>query len=127
MSFRLGLFQQFKGADTLLLSGSPADIADLSARLGEFVASDAPEWPVHSVAHTSPRNPAQLFASRFSQPHAAGFVWLCSSESVPAVQGKLQALASSVSGHQYFDLFGSSVQLVVSVGEYSESWWSGGA
>ncbi|GAB3357578.1 hypothetical protein GCM10027430_27020 [Lysobacter tyrosinilyticus] len=127
MSFQLGLFHLFKGADTLLLSGSPADIADLSARLGEFAASDAPDWPVHSIAHISARNPAQLFASRISQPQATGFVWLCSPESMPAVQGKLQALASSGSGHQYFDLFGSSVQLVVSVGEYSESWWSGGA
>jgi hypothetical protein len=127
MSLRLGLFRQFKGADTLLLSGAPADVADLSARLGEFAASNVLDWPVHSVAHISARNPAQLFASRFSQSHAGGFVWLCSPESLPSVQGKLQALASSASGHQYFNLFGSYVQLVVSVGEYGESWWSGAA
>ena len=124
----LGLFKQFKGeADTLLLSGEPADIADLSNRLGDFAASHSLDWSVHATARLSAHNPAELFAVGRALPHATGFVWLCSPESVPSIQGKLQALASSSSGHQYFELLGSPVPLVVSVGEYSESWWSGGA
>jgi len=127
MTLHLGLFQNFKGSDTLLLSGTPADISGLSVRLGEFVASGAAAWPIHQLARVSSRNSVGLFASRAPHPQATGHVWLCSPDSVPATQGKLQSLASSGSGHQYFDLLDASVQLMVSVGEYSESWWSDGA
>jgi hypothetical protein len=127
MSLHLGLFHQFKGADTVLLSGTPNDVAELSAHLRAFASSDALDWAVHDIAHVSIHNPAQLFACRTPQLHATGFVWVCSPESMSAIQGKLQALASSGSGHQYFGLLGSSVQLAVSVGEYGESWWSAGA
>ncbi len=127
MSLQLGLFQQFKGADTLLISGTAADVSDLSARLGAFAASDAAVFPVHGMVRVSAHNSAELFASRTPYSQATGYVWLCSPDSVSVIQGKLQALASSGSGHQYFDLLDSSVQLMVSVGEYSESWWSDGA
>ena len=123
MSFHLGLFRQFKGADTLLLSGSAADIWDLSARLGEFAASDAGDWPIHAMAHVPALHAAELFVYRAAPRNASGFVWLCSPASTPTIQGKLQALASSGLGHHYFELLGSPVQLMVSVGEYSESWW----
>jgi hypothetical protein len=124
MSLYLGLFQQFKGADTLLISGTPADISDLSDRLSDFAASGLTSWPVHGMAQVSVRNPAELFARRTPQPHATGHMWLCSPDSIPAIQDKLHALASSGLGHHYFDLLESPVQLLVSVGEYSESWWS---
>ena len=124
----LGLFKQFEGeVDTLLLSGEPGDITDLSNRLGEFAASHSLDWSVHAIARLSAHNPVELFAASKALHHATGFVWLCSPESLPSIQGELQALASSGSGHQYFELLGSSVPLVVSVGEYRESWWSGGA
>ena len=124
MSLHLGLFQRFKGTDTLLMSGTSADISDLSARIGEFAASDAAILPIHDMARVSAHNSAELFASRTPHSQATGYVWLCSPDLVPAIQGKLQALASSGPGHQYFDLLDSSVQLMVSVGEYGESWWS---
>lgn len=127
MSLHLGLFQQFKGTDTLLMSGTAADVTDLSVRLGVFVASDAAVLPVHEIARVSARNSTELFVSRTPDYRATGHVWLCPPDSVPVIQGKLQALASSGLGHQYFQLLDSSVQLMVSVGEYSESWWSGGA
>ena len=124
----LGLFKQFEGeVDTLLLSGEPGDIADLSNRLGDFTTSHSLYCSVHAIARLSAHNPAELFAANKALPHATSFVWLCSPESLPYIQGELQALASSDSGHQYFELLGSSVPLVVSVGEYRESWWSGGA
>ena len=124
MSLHLGLFQQFKGSDTLLISGTPDDILHLSDRLGDFAASGAASWPVHGLARAPASNSAELFASREPYPHATGHVWVCSPDSVSAIRGKLQALASSGLGHHYFDLLDSPIQLMVSVGEYSESWWS---
>jgi hypothetical protein len=124
---RLGLFHQFKGADTLLLTGTAHDIADLSHRLEEFAASPDFELPLHGFAQVSASHPAQLFACRTAQPPLSGFGWPCSPELLPSVQGKLHAVASSGNRHQYFDLIGSPIQLMVSVGEYADSWWSAGA
>ena len=124
----LGLFQNFMGeTDTLLLSGEPADIVELSHSLGDFAASRSLSWRVHSHKHISAANAVELFASRVVLPDSTGFAWLCSPKSLPSIQHKLQSLPSSGSGHQYFGLVGTSVSLVVSVGEYSDSWWSGGA
>ncbi len=121
----LGLFKQFKGEDTLLLSGTPGDIADLSARLEEFSASGASDLAIHSFAALSPDKPTELFACRTPQTRQPSFVWLCVPDSLAATQSMLQAMSCSVVAHQYFDLYRSSVPLLVSVGEYSDSWWSG--
>jgi hypothetical protein len=46
------------------------------------------------------------------------FRWLCGSTEAPEIVAKLKSLAAAGSGHQYFELYGSPVQLMVSVGEY---------
>jgi hypothetical protein len=122
VNLNLGFFPEFKGADSVLLAGDPSAIAELSNLLGSFVASSQSELPIHGFARVSPRHATQLYASRSEQP-ASMFRWLCSSASLPDIQGKLTALASSGKGHHYFSLVASPVQLIVSVGEYPHSWW----
>src|SRR5688572_24669030 len=100
MAFHLGLFRKFNIADTLLLAGDPEDLADLSRRLGEFVASANPTVPIHDLASVSTQHPAQLFASRSILTAEPGFMWLCSPGVVPLIQDQLQAVASSGQGHQ---------------------------
>ena len=123
MSLQLGFFPQFKDADAVLLSGTASDIANLSAQLGVFVASADPSFSIHNLAQVSARNPTRLFVSRLPQSPALEFLWLCPPSELDSIRGKLSALANSGSGHQYFNLAGSSTDLIVSVGEYDESWW----
>ena len=123
MKLRLGFFPQLKGNDAVLLDGAATEIALLIVRLGEFTASAEPELPIHGFADVSPRHPVRLFASRTGRGIGAGFRWLCSAAEITAIQEKLGGLSASGCGHQYFNLMGSSAQLIVSVGEYDESWW----
>ena len=48
MNLKLGYFPQLKGADTVLLEGTPDGIRLLSKWLKEFVASTQPELPIHT-------------------------------------------------------------------------------
>jgi len=126
VNLRLGFFENFKGTDSVLLAGSSHDIALLSASLNGFVASQESVLPIHSLASVAPNHSVELFAQRApSSPQCQPlqFHWLCSPNEYANVQGKLEALATSAHGHQYFELIGSPAQLVVSVGEYGASWW----
>jgi hypothetical protein len=122
----LGFFKDFGWADSVFLTGSPSEIASLAERLGTFAFSGEDSMPIHNIAIVASKYPAQLYALSKTPPlptDTSHFHWLCSPKEIESVQGKLQRLAESGSGHQYFDLLGSSAQLVVSVGEYSDSWW----
>ena len=127
MNLRLGFFPNFKGIDSVLLDGSISSVEDLASTLAVFTASEDQLLPIHSLATVAPHHPVQLFAVR-SVPSAAGFnlpgfVWQFSAGESPAIQAKLHELARSASGHQYFNLAGSTAQLIISVGESGESWW----
>jgi hypothetical protein len=119
----LGFFRDFKGADSVLLDGTSEDIALLSTRLGEFMVSTEPLLAIHDIATVSSRHPVQLFASRSAHTSSPGFLWLCSPTDFDSIQGMLEPLANSRSGHQYFTLVNSPAHLVVSVGEYGDAWW----
>ena len=124
MTLQLGFFTDFKWSDSVLLTGTPSDIENLSSVLGQFIESPEQQLPIHKLATIAPSHPVQLFAQRISQKLVSpNFTWLCTHESLPDIQAKLLALVHSSNGHQYFDLEGSDVQLIVSVGEYSDSWW----
>jgi hypothetical protein len=120
---RLGFFANLKGADSLLLEGTSQDIALLSTRLGEFLASDQQQLAIHALTNVSARHPAKLFATRSASTAVPGFSWVLSPGTLPTLQGKLATLIGLASGHQYFELEGSNAQLMLSVGEYGESWW----
>jgi hypothetical protein len=101
---------------------------NLVQRIREFTASSEQDLPVHELAAVSASQPAQLFVVRSSPTcgdvgHAC-FAWVCPPLEVENVLGKLSALAERESGHHCFDLLGSEVQLIVSVGEYDAPWWS---
>ena len=107
----------------MLLEGEPEDIKYLSDYLGEFAASSEHRLSIHQLGAVSLRHPVQLFASHSAQNAGAEFCWLCSASEISTVQGMLESLSSSRIGHQYFNLVGTPVQLLISVGEYGESWW----
>ena len=122
----LGFFEDFKGSDAVLLSGSGGDIRDLAQRLRDFASSSNAALPIHDIASVSPEHPARLFTVRSPLTSPAAnqltFHWSCSPSEIEAVSSKLLALVEGPSGHQYFDLVGSDVQLIISVGEYDALW-----
>ena len=117
---RIGLLRNFKGADTVLIEGAPSDIETLSKSLAEVVFGKA--VAVHEVAAVAPGHPVALFAATAS-PGTKGLWWKCSSEEIESIQEKLEPLTQDGKGHQYFDLEGSNIQLIISVGEYGPKWW----
>lgn len=117
---KIGLFPNFKGADTVLIDGAPSDIVALSTLLAQVVV-DKP-LAVHEIAAVAPRYPVTLFAATTS-PGTRGYWWKCSSEEIETIQGKLEPLTEGGKGHQYFDLEGTNTQLMISVGEYGSKWW----
>lgn len=127
LGLRLGFFQGFQGGDSVLLHGTPLQINALVPRLYEFLASPLDEWPVHEHAIVSRRCPVRLFASRMGMSRRSGYRWRCSPAQLPSIQSMLQALAVSGSGHQRFELAGSTAQLIISAGEYPDAWWQANA
>lgn len=127
MTLHLGFFPDFKWSDSVLLTGNAHDIESLLLELGKFVEANENQFPIHNFASVAPRHQVQLFAQRTTQEaqHStpSQFSWLCTSSSLSDIQAKLLALVHSGSRHQYFDLEGVDTQLIVSVGEYSDSWW----
>ena len=119
---RLGFFADFRDP-TLLLSGTAQAMVELSQALEEFVGAGRDELPLHELASISQRHPARLHAVRALTQRSDAFCWSCSEADFRGIREMLVALASCKSGHQYFNLVGSSVDLVVSVGEYEDEWW----
>jgi hypothetical protein len=120
VQLHLGLFDDFKFGEQVLLSGGATDIGDLAAFLSDFVASGSDATAIHHQAVVSPSHTAKLFAVASPDIAVDGHAWLCNPETLPEISGKLASLSS---GHHYFELLATNVELLVSVGEYDLAWW----
>lgn len=124
----IGYFQNFQGNDSVLLDCTEQEIEDISNQLGNSSINSGHELAVHELAVVSQQNPVQLFvlfsSAQPKQNKNGTFYWLCTDDELMNIKDKLKYLSSAGVGHQYFSLAGSSAQLIVSVGEYGESWWS---
>jgi hypothetical protein len=123
-TFRLGFFANFKGADSVLLECSaPQDVVQLSALLSALQVTAEPVLPIHVFARQAPAHQARLFAVRSVEFPQPGYLWLCSPVTVATIRGALHALSVKGSGHHFFELASSSVQLIVACREYGPEWW----
>lgn len=120
MLLHLGFFDNFKGGDKVLLGGGAADVAAVVALLERFVHSGEPSLAIHEHVFVAPRHCVSLFAVADANAKGNGYAWLCNSQTLPDITEQLAFLDS---GHQYFDLLGTSVELMVSAGEYGRDWW----
>lgn len=118
---RLGLFDNFKGFDAVVLLD--ADAAGINALIDAVTSAAAePQVPVELVdlCHTSVRNSVRLYISG-AESHSGqalpGYRLSVAGRRAADVQGMLRRLSIG-SGHQYFDLSPPTVQLMVSSGEY---------
>ncbi|MCA1560660.1 MAG: hypothetical protein LC808_40735 [Actinobacteria bacterium] len=126
-SIRVGFFEDFKGADTLLLDvdheGLNALIAWLqtAASSGQKIALEhCPGAVVQSglyVDLSCAPNDTGLVRSEGTE-----FVWQRSEEGWVEVIDKLAAMENGAC-HQYLEGPSDDVQVIASIGEYGDSWW----
>jgi hypothetical protein len=125
MTLHLGYFENFKGADTVLLSCDPVEVPPLRGVLADAMAKGVP-FAIHDLAVVSARNPARLVLCPTGAPFrglGGEFIWQLNHVEFASVDSKLEALEHVRAAHQYFDLDDSDVRLMVSVREYDEAWW----
>jgi hypothetical protein len=125
MTLRLGYFENFKGADTVLLSCDLVEAPLLRGVLADVMAKGVP-FAIHDLAVVTARNPARLVLCPAAAPFrgvGGEFIWRLNHVEFASVDSKLEALEHVRAAHQYFDLDRSDVRLMVSIGEYDEAWW----
>ena len=127
MSIRVGFFENFKGADTLLIDVNAQGLRDLVAWVREVIASSQ-GMSLSSCSDVSLR--LGIHVEAVCAPDDAGlvrtadkdFVWQHSMDGWTDIADKLAAMQAGHC-HQYLDGSRDGVQIVVSIGEYGDNWW----
>ncbi|HEX7780876.1 MAG TPA: hypothetical protein VF424_16620 [Vicinamibacterales bacterium] len=125
-SIRVGLFHDFKGADTLLLAVDHEGLQSLIAWLREVIASgriaafsDCPGASVQPRLRISvARGSGDVGLSRVAETE---FVWRRSEAGWLEIIEKLEIIGPE--GHQYLEGPRDAVQVMASIGEYGDEWW----
>jgi len=130
MRVRLGFFESFKSADTLLMAGDAAGLDGLARELQRLADGGAASIAVHALPFVAGHHGVRLFADRgpcdlgVSQQAPMCFRWALSfaawTDLVPLFEPLVQDQAS---GHQYLDER-ATVRVMVSRGEYGDDWWA---
>ena len=126
-SIRVGFFEDFKGADTLLLDVDHEGLKALIAWLRTATSSDR-KTAINHCPGTVVQSGLHVDLSRV--PNDRGlvrtvgreFVWQRSEEGWAEVIDKLAAMESGAC-HQYLEGPSDDVQVMASIGEYGDSWW----
>jgi hypothetical protein len=125
---RLGLFDNFKPENnrTILLSGDGRDMGTLVALLDPVLSGRQESVTLHDRISVTPNHPVKIFAVRSlpEKPTTGEFFLLCSADLSLEIRDKIEPLMNAQDGHQYFDLAHKAGTLMVSVGEYDDSWWT---
>ena len=125
---RLGLFDNFKPdyTQTILLSGHREDMELLMALLSPVLSGRQESVALHDRVLMAPNHRVKVFALRAlpEKQNADEFFLLCSNELGLEIRDKIKPLMAVNTGHQYFDLTGKKGVLMISVGEYDDSWWT---
>ena len=121
MQLDIGYFEEFKGRDTLLIAGEPAEIRSLARALESFAASEQQSFVLPLRGYRV--GGAQLRLTKDPLGGDSQESWLVTSSEVSRVVEQLHAVAHGAPAHQYFELVGSGTQLMVAAGEYPSEWW----
>lgn len=117
MQIDLWHFEDFKGGDTLVLSGQSEAIDALAGVLEELADSKAlgialeDRLPVVGFG--------QLFVLKEPVPVTGQFRWLVPASELLVVAAQVRAVAAGAPAHQYFELLEPETTLLVTAGEYS--------
>jgi hypothetical protein len=126
-SIRIGFFEDFKGAHTLLLDVEQEGLKALIAWL-QTATSSGRRIAISHCPDALVQSGLQIDLSRGPNDRGlvrtAGteFLWQRSEEGWAEVLDKLAAMDSGAC-HQYLEAPRNDVQVVASIGEYGDPWW----
>lgn len=129
---RIAFFKDFKGEDTVLLSGdaeamkSLLDIVqDIASGRTERLHLESLPFVEAQVSIVAERSTASS-GLRYSSKSPLSFSWRLSPDDWEDVSLRMVALLEHASGHQYFDYLGvlDDARLMVSMNEYTDEWWT---
>jgi plasmid stabilization system protein ParE len=125
---RIGFFEAFKGANTLLIEVDEEGLASLIDRIADVgrsgKASILGKWSGAltygsiTVAVERATEDAGLIVTS-----ERDFVWRRSSDAWAEVSEKLRAMRERGPRHQYFDGPADAVKVMIAIGEYGQAWW----
>jgi hypothetical protein len=123
----IGFFENFKEADTLLVSGANEALHQLLKALDSLAAGDTESLLVSSLPFVRAHNIA-LVAVRSEVDHGirrtgTSFSWQRSAAAWKQVREQVVELLQSNQAHQILDGPNDEVTLLLSVGEYNSSFW----
>jgi hypothetical protein len=126
-SIRVGFFEDFKGADTLLLDVDAEGLRDLITWLRNVMSSGqkvslghCPGVSFQSALHVEAfrcRDDAGLVRTA-----EGSFLWQRSEDGWTSIVELLEAMEAGVC-HQYLDGPRDDLQVMASIGEYGDEWW----
>lgn len=127
-SIRVGFFEDFKGADTLLIDVDADGLRGLVAWLREVMSSDRKVLLSACPGVTLQAGlRVEAFRSRddagLSRTAPRAFVWQRSEDGWTDIVELLTPLEAGA-GHQYLDGPRDDVQVMASIGEYGDDWWN---
>ena len=125
MTLRSAYFADWKGSPTVLLWGDATGMRELRDFLrGAWAAPNA--LALEAICDAVDGREITIRAVSDPGNTGMGFVrngleWRLRSDLAEDFAEKIDVLASSVSGHQYLDAYGSDITVEVSIGEYPET------
>jgi hypothetical protein len=125
---RVGFFEDFKGADTLLIGVDHEGLRDLLTWLREVTSSGRKAW-LNECPGVSLRSGLRVELVRapndggLLKMAATEFVWRRSEEGWLEIIAKLEVMEAGAC-HQYLDGPRDDVQPMASIGEYGDEWWN---
>ena len=124
---RVGFFEDFKGADTLLIDLDHEGLQALIAWL-HVIRSSGLKTAISSCPQSVVQSGLQVELLRamddlgIVRNAATEFIWQRSEEGWAEVIDKLAAMGTGAC-HQYLDGPRDAVQVMASIGEYGNAWW----
>jgi hypothetical protein len=124
---RVGFFEGFKGADTLLIDVNAGGLRGLITWLHEVMSSRRP-IPLTDCPGVAlqPGTDVQAFCvcddAGLLRTGERAFAWHRSADGWTDVVDKLAAMQTG-GCHQYLDGLRDDVQVIASIGEYGDEWW----
>jgi hypothetical protein len=114
----VGLFPDFKGADTLLFWGDALGVAELRASIAELSRGLTSTITISDVSiSVGEHAPQSSELSRTSN----GLAWVCAPNVLGRVEELLAGLDGAASGHQFIESTGLADQVIVAKNEYPET------
>lgn len=137
MTVIFGVFENFKGGDTLLICADDEGLTHLRAVFEALAGGQIESVQIDQLSWAKALQGARLHLSRDTErrgtmefkntPQGPDVHWSCSQSEFGDFTAKLEPLLSPTckSGHQYLDIYGyMPLQVIVSKGEYPPDFFS---